>query len=1191
MDGARSCLLCCQTCLGNGVSNEHDKSNPFALDNLLSAGTISVDVQESHLHCAHRHSSDTWHPVPSRQLSVYAEDDVFCKISFLTEHQFLRATCRLGASQRVLYIRIYLVPADLPTVQESLRHRSEAVLKEGHRHLQALLPSIVQDRHSWNADELPSINQPQNYFLPRDIDNRTMAEIYSDLPSLVSSTIAVGEEIRGLRSTLYEYQRQSVAVMIEKELSNQPVQDPLYIPISNVHGKRFYFQPSTLTTAHECPTVARCKGGILCEELGTGKTVMILGLILATVDQLSQPEESLLDYRPIMSPLAYRTFPADEYRNARRRAGMHKSSTIDVTSVPSLVEILLHRIRTWGDKVDTRSHEEQLEASNLWQLLQANTPFYHHYPVKSSPMRALGPSRTRDRVSEYPRLMHLTTATLVVVPVNLLGQWDREILKHCHSTLRYLIVRQITQIPSAKVLASDYDLIIMTDSRFRRESVKNKVVRLHKLKPCTCAPFPGSRVPNCRCPSDPAVSPLLQIRWKRLVIDEGHTSGNTAATLNYFVRELSIERKWIVTGTPTSNILGLSLGRKQDDDLENDTDIDSTYSLPIPATMDCSASDTSSISDGGTEKVWGMYDYVNLRKLGTMISDFLSVPQFYSDLKLFGSHVSAPLCDRRGPRIGAVKVLSQVMEMVMIRHRIEDVEEEVVLPPMQHTPIYMDLDAYAAKSYNAMQASIAINAIDSQREGQDYIFHPRNAKSLQVAMDNLSQGMFWSASDILFNVDQIRHEAPKFLARATAAKVPNHDMALLEEALAHAEAAAKDPLWRVMQQHEDVPFRVTGMDAAVFEAWTRGRLKDRSRVHDLMHANRLCDLRALIRSRPLTNLDRLVEEGRALDINERVRCEKKSTQVHDVTNAAQMKKMVSEVKDELEVMKEKEKVYQAEDVPEIDIDDYVRRKLGHHVAPSPSNLLNLSPLSGTCVGPSLSTKLNFILSEVLEHSEKEKFLIFSNSPLTLAHIAEALSLIEIKYLRYTTDVSPPLREQCVMTFESSDTFRVFLMELKLGARGLNLISASRVIFCEPVWHPDVEAQAIKRAHRIGQTKPITVKTLVIRNTAEEAMVSRRHLLKRSGKVPRMTTEVGMRHFMENPRFLAATTEPERFSSSIQISLLTHVEPRAQNFTSTHTSEDSAASSAPNLKVINTSNQPDDIADRVLKRPRTVRFTD
>lgn len=112
----------------------------------------------------------------------------------------------------------------------------------------------------------------------------------------------------------------------------------------------------------------------------------------------------------------------------------------------------------------------------------------------------------------------------------------------------------------------------------------------------------------------------------------------------------------------------------------------------------------------------------------------------------------------------------------------------------------------------------------------------------------------------------------------------------------------------------------------------------------------------------------------------------------------------------------------------------------------------------------------------------------------------------------------------------------------------NLISASRVIFCEPVWHPDVEAQAIKvRKYtrpvnlvlnrtkserivldRLSQllvicpelwlmaqfTSVSLVKTLVIRNTAEEAMVSRRHLLKGSDKVPRMTAEVGMRHFIE-----------------------------------------------------------------------------
>jgi hypothetical protein len=176
MDRAESCPLCCETCIGNGVDNEHGHSvqDPFALDNLLSAGTITVDVHDGHLPCVHRHASDSWHPVSSRQLSAYAEDDVFCIISFLTEHQFLRATCRLGTSRRALYIRIYLVPNDLPNVQGRLRHRSKAIFKDGSRYLQSLLPMIVQDPYSWSAEsvdanELPSINRPRKYLVPRAI--------------------------------------------------------------------------------------------------------------------------------------------------------------------------------------------------------------------------------------------------------------------------------------------------------------------------------------------------------------------------------------------------------------------------------------------------------------------------------------------------------------------------------------------------------------------------------------------------------------------------------------------------------------------------------------------------------------------------------------------------------------------------------------------------------------------------------------------------------------------------------------------------------------------------------------------------------------------------------------------------------------------------------------------------------------
>ena len=77
------------------------------------------------------------------------------------------------------------------------------------------------------------------------------------------------------------------------------------------------------------------------------------------------------------------------------------------------------------------------------------------------------------------------------------------------------------------------------------------------------------------------------------------------------------------------------------------------------------------------------------------------------------------------------------------------------------------------------------------------------------------------------------------------------------------------------------------------------------------------------------------------------------------------------------------------------------------------------------------------------------------------------------------------RQEVVAGFQESPDPAVFLLSLKAGGSGLNLTQASYVVLYDPWWNPAVEAQAIDRTHRIGQTNPVIAYRLLARNTIEE----------------------------------------------------------------------------------------------------------
>jgi len=75
------------------------------------------------------------------------------------------------------------------------------------------------------------------------------------------------------------------------------------------------------------------------------------------------------------------------------------------------------------------------------------------------------------------------------------------------------------------------------------------------------------------------------------------------------------------------------------------------------------------------------------------------------------------------------------------------------------------------------------------------------------------------------------------------------------------------------------------------------------------------------------------------------------------------------------------------------------------------------------------------------------------------------------------------RDELVDRFQTG-SIPVFLLSLKAGGVGLNLTAADTVIHYDPWWNPAAENQATDRAHRIGQTKPVNVYSLICENTIE-----------------------------------------------------------------------------------------------------------
>ncbi|MBS1810895.1 MAG: SNF2 helicase associated domain-containing protein [Acidobacteria bacterium] len=136
---------------------------------------------------------------------------------------------------------------------------------------------------------------------------------------------------------------------------------------------------------------------------------------------------------------------------------------------------------------------------------------------------------------------------------------------------------------------------------------------------------------------------------------------------------------------------------------------------------------------------------------------------------------------------------------------------------------------------------------------------------------------------------------------------------------------------------------------------------------------------------------------------------------------------------------------------------------------------------------SSSAKLDVLFSQLEELADEgHKTLVFSQFTSFLAIVREHLDKTNLPY-EYL-DGQTHNRQERVERFQNDPNCKLFLISLKAGGVGLNLTAADYVFLLDPWWNPAVEAQAIDRTHRIGQTKQVFAYRLITRGTVEEKVL-------------------------------------------------------------------------------------------------------
>ncbi|OAA48769.1 SNF2 family helicase [Metarhizium rileyi] len=455
------------------------------------------------------HAGNGYLPTEVQDPLVQLED--LHLVCLLFKSRWIDLEFRVNANGSYGTVRVYLLPDD---AYRGLIDRTSLSLKKARSRLLHLLD---YSKNVWDGLAMAGIDNSSSlkaHCVAKD-ENESLLQLFNNIPSpnpnsgLVSDVHArdsmndiLDRHIPGVTTELYSYQRRSVAIMVQKEAEPSKVIDPRLIAMDGHDGTTWYADPVVGSVLKEPRYYDSICGGILAEEMGAGKTIICLALILATKNLSTRPPEL--------------------YEGVGRPQRSNIASLADMAASCAT----RHAI-PWRSYFETWRRQVGYEFRRCEAALKRNPGYY------------LRPAPIRRRTGRHPvqepaaTKTYLSNATVVVVPTNLLSQWKHEIEKHTVS-LKVLVLDKHEEVPPIEEML-DLDIILFSQSRFER-LVKQYGGVSH--------------------------TELSAIHFKRCIVDEGHKLGNSRmgrkSNLLLGLDGMNFSSRWIVTGTPSHGLFGVN---------------------------------------------------------------------------------------------------------------------------------------------------------------------------------------------------------------------------------------------------------------------------------------------------------------------------------------------------------------------------------------------------------------------------------------------------------------------------------------------------------------------------------------------------------------------------------------------------------------------------------------------------------